>query len=196
MIIGITGNFGGGKSTTAEMFKEYGFEVIDVDKLYHDKIYKDNGFQRKIRRQFGTVNKHELKSAIFSDPKKIKELNKIAHPLIIKEIKKSITWINKKNDNKKDIIIDAPLLLETKLKNIVDKIIVVKTNKKNCIERLLKRKRYPLEDINKITQSQMSLKKKLEFADFVIDNNMSLLNTRKQVKKVVHRIRYNDKNKA
>ena len=42
MIIGITGSFGSGKTTVSNLFKKYGFTIIDVDKLYHDDFYRNH----------------------------------------------------------------------------------------------------------------------------------------------------------
>ena len=41
MIIGITGSFGSGKTTVANLFKKYNFKIVNVDKLYYG-IYKTN----------------------------------------------------------------------------------------------------------------------------------------------------------
>jgi|TARA_Y100000031_G_scaffold149339_1_gene187017 dephospho-CoA kinase len=95
MIIGITGSFGSGKSTVANMFRKYGFKVINVDKLYHG-IYKKNLILKfKIKKEFGTLDRNKIKKIVFNDFKKLKRLNGITHPLIIKAIKKEIKRIRK-----------------------------------------------------------------------------------------------------
>ncbi len=194
MIIGVTGSFGSGKTIVSDLFRKYGFEVINVDKLYHRIYNKDKALKARIKKEFGTVNRSELKKIVFNDFKKLKKLNKITHPLILKEIKKSISKINNKNKSsknkkiKKNIIIDAPLLLESKAKNLADKIIVVKANKKNSIKRIIKKNKYSKKEIEQILKSQMPLKKKLKYADFVIDNSKSMENTKEQVKKIANKI--------
>jgi len=180
MIIGITGSFGSGKTTIANIFKNYGFRVINVDKLYH-YIYNKPLLKNRIKKEFNTTNRNKIKKIVFSDSRKLKKLNKITHPLIIKEIKKLI-----KNKN---IIIDAPLLLEAKAQSLVDKVIVVKANKKNSIKRILKKKKYSKKEIGQIIKSQMPLKKKLKYADFVVDNNKSVKDVREQVKGIVDKLR-------
>ena len=183
MIIGITGSFGSGKTTVANIFRNYGFKVINVDRLYHH-IYNKPLLKSKIKKEFGTTNRNKIKKIVFSDSKKLKRLNKITHPLIIKEIKKSILKINKK-----DIIIDAPLLIEAKAQNLVDKIIVAKASKKNSINRILKKKKYTKKEIEQIMKSQMPLKKKLKYADFVVENDRSVKDARKQVKEIADRLK-------
>ena len=183
MIIGITGSFGSGKTTTANIFKKYGFKVINVDKLYQGIYNKNKALKNKIKKEFGTTDRTKLKKIVFGDSRKLKKLNKITHPLIIKEIKKSVSKLNKKN-----IIIDSPLLLEAKAKSLVDKVIVVKANKKNCIERILTKKKYSKKEIGQIMKSQMPLNKKLRYADFVVDNNKSVKDIRKRVKEIVDKL--------
>ena len=90
MIIGITGTFGSGKTTVADMFRKHGFKVINVDRLYHGIYNKNRILKNKIKKEFRTLNRNQLKKIVFNDSTKLKRLNKLAHPIIIKEIKKQI----------------------------------------------------------------------------------------------------------
>ena len=105
MIIGITGSFGSGKTTVANMFKRYRFKVIDVDKVYHKDFYKNHPLRNKIKKEFGTLNRSELRKKVFSDYSELRKLNKITHPIIIKTMKKEIKNANKKSSNYKNPII-------------------------------------------------------------------------------------------
>ena len=180
MIIGITGSFGTGKTLAANMFKEYGFYVINVDELYRDIYKKNESLKNKIEKTFGTTDRNELKKIVFSNKNKLIKLNKITHPVIIETIKKEIQELKTKN-----IIIDAPLLVEANAVNLVDKLIVVICRKEEQIKRLLKKGKYTKKEIGNIIKSQMPLKDKLKYADYIIDNSYSLDNTKKQVKELV-----------
>ena len=143
MIIGITGTIGSGKTAVSNLFKKYGFEVINADELYH-KLSKPNKLiYNKIVKEFGkiiinsdkSISRGKLKKIVFQDDKKLKKLNSITHPVIISEMKKLI----RKNKNR-NIAVDAPLLLESDARNLVDKIIVVKCGDKTRMDRLLKKR--------------------------------------------------------
>ena len=215
MIIGITGSFGSGKTTVANMFKRYRFKVIDVDKVYHKDFYKNHQLRNKIKKEFGTLDRIKLKKIVFSDYSRLKRLNKITHPIIIKTMKKEIKNANKKSSNYKNpiikkipinkktnknkirkkgynenyneikIIVDIPLLFEAKLEKLFDKIIVVKADKKTQINRILKKKKYSKKEIEQIIKSQMPLKEKIKKADFVVDNNKDKNYSEKQIRNIV-----------
>jgi len=202
MILGITGSFGSGKTTVANIFKKYGFEVINADKLYHGIYDKNKALRNKIKKEFGTLDRNKIKKIVFNDSKKLKKLNKITHPLIIKEIENEISSIkkkfNKKNNklingekfkndigNKIKIVIDAPLLIEAKATNLVDKVIVVKCNKNEQIKRILKNKKYSKNEIEQIIKSQVSINQKIKYADFVVDNSRAINETEKQVNEII-----------
>ena len=191
MILGITGTIGSGKSAAAGIFEKYGFKVINADELYH-KISKPNKLiYGKITKEFGkkilnpdkSINRDKLKKIVFSDDKKLKKLNSITHPIIISEIKKLI-----KKFKNKDIVVDAPLLLESDAKNLVDKIIIVRCYDKIRVQRLLKKGKHSQKEIREITKSQMPMEKKLKFADFVIDNSGDLRNLENQVRTTVNKL--------
>src|SRR3989344_8006961 len=188
MIIGITGSFGSGKTTVSNLFKKYGFTIIDVDKLYHDDFYRNHRLRNRIKKELGTLDRNELKKIVFSDYSKLKRLNRITHPVIIKMMKKEIQKLKKannkysnykipitkeynknkipknynKNPDEIKIVVDIPLLFEAKVEKLFDRIIVVKANKKTQIGRILKKKKYSKNEIENIIKSQMPLKEKIK----------------------------------
>ncbi len=187
MIIGITGAFGSGKTTVADIFKKYGFEVINADELYHGIYEKDEKLKNKVIKEFGTLDRGKIKKVVFNDYKILKKLNEITHPMIIKEIKNKIKEIKKnniKNNEKSNIALDVPLLIEAKMQDMVDKIIVVKCNKKIQFERLLKKGKHTRKEIENIISSQLPTEEKIKYADLVVDNSKTVKETEKQVKTI------------
>ncbi|MCH8067222.1 MAG: dephospho-CoA kinase [Nanoarchaeota archaeon] len=180
MIIGVTGSFGSGKTTVANMFGKYGFKVINVDKLYHGIYNKNKALKNKIKKEFGTLDRNQLKKIVFNNSAKLKKLNKLTHPIIIKTLKKEIK-------NNKKIVVDIPLLFESKLEKMFDKIIVVKCDKKTQIKRILKKNKYSRKEINNIINSQMPLKEKIKKVDFVLDND-GINETKSQVNSIINSI--------
>lgn len=194
MIIGITGTLGSGKTTVAKLFSRHSYNRIDADEIAHQTIKKNSPAYKIIVGNFGEeilgknndIDRKKLGNIVFNNYKGLQKLNSIMHPTIIENIKNRIEIIKEKCKDKAKIVIDAPLLLETKSKNLVDKIVVVKCNKKNILERL--GNKYSKQKIEKILKAQMILKEKLRYADFVMDNNMDLKHLEMQVKKVIKKL--------
>ncbi|MBI2659448.1 dephospho-CoA kinase [Candidatus Woesearchaeota archaeon] len=187
MIVGITGAVGSGKTTIAKIFSRHHFNRIDADEIGHEIIKKNSAAYKKIIEEFGNgilgknknIDRKKLGNVVFNNANKLKKLNSITHPIIINEIKHQIKIIKEKCGNKTRIIVDAPLLLETK---IADKVIVVRCSKENTIKR---NKKYPREKIERILKLQMPLGEKIKHADFVIDNNKGMEHLEKLVIKVI-----------
>ena len=180
MLIGITGSFGSGKSTVAKMLREKGAHVIDADTIAK-RIFDKK--KKEIRKLFGTTNRKKIAEIAFSDKNKLKKLNSIIHPDIRKEINNII-----KRNRGKIIVIDAALLIESNIliKNL-DAIIIVKCKKNEAIKRLLK-KSFLKDDIKKRFASQLPERKKIKYADYVIDNSGSISQTKKQVDEIWKKI--------
>ncbi len=186
-ILGITGNIGSGKSTIAEMFKSKDSLLIDADILAHQLFFKGSSVYKKIIATFGKkvlkagslIDRKTLGKIVFSNKNALIKLNSIVHPAVIKEIKRRI-----KDTRKKVIILDAPLIIEAGLKNIVDKLIAIKAKKSQQILRSQKKSGLSRQDIIKRMKFQISPDEKSRFADFIIDNSGSIVKTKKQVKQI------------
>jgi len=194
MIIGITGSIGSGKTTVAKIFSKHQYNRIDADEIAHRIIKKNSVAYKKIIERFGSsildknksIDRKKLGDVVFNDNTKLKKLNSITHPIILKEIKNLINKIKSRCGHKTRIVIDAPLLLETRTKSFVDKIVVVKTNKEQIIKRM--NKKYPKEKIERILKAQMPLNEKIKHADFVVDNSRNIKHLENQVKKIIEEL--------
>ena len=101
--IGLTGSIGMGKTTTAGIFVKHGCALWDADKTVH-KLYSKGGIAVKaISEVFptsvvnGSISRSELKVLLKEQPEKLKELEKIVHPMVRKEMRK----FSYKNKDKK-----------------------------------------------------------------------------------------------
>ena len=193
MILGITGSIGSGKTTAALLFKKAGFELIDADEVAHDIIKKNSVAYKEIVAYFGkgildsrkNIDRKKLGKIVFNEKQKLEKLNSMTHPVIVKRIKNKIDLMREKKKNVKAIV-DAPLLIETGVKNLVDRVAVVQTDMEHAMRR---NKKFSREDIERIMQFQMSLKEKMRHADFVIDNNGTMDDLKKQVNIILERLK-------
>ncbi|MBU1997978.1 MAG: dephospho-CoA kinase, partial [Candidatus Omnitrophica bacterium] len=106
----------------------------------------------------------------------LKKLNSIMHPEIVKAIKRQI----KKSRNSL-VVLDAPLLLEAGLRSLVTKLVVVTVKRSLQIQRLQKKLPLSRKEINLRIKSQVPIRKKIQSADFIIDNNRNKNELKKKV---------------
>ncbi|MBI5183950.1 MAG: dephospho-CoA kinase, partial [Nitrospinae bacterium] len=79
---------------------------------------------------------------------------------------------------------DIPLLIETGNIEEFDAIVVVYCTPDKQIERLIKRDNISEEEARERIESQMPLKDKLLYADYIIDNNGTKIETEREVKNI------------
>ncbi len=198
-VIGLTGSIGTGKTTAANMFKELGAVVIDADKIAREIVEPQMPAWQHLIDTFGdrvlnpdlTINRCYLGELVFNDRLSLERLNQITHPLIREEICKQI-----QEQTGEMVIIDAPLLIETGLQEIVDKIIVVTASRDTQIKRLKMRNLFSDLQIETRIDSQLPLEAKIEKADYIINNNGSILETTIQIKKIWEELTKNDEEKT
>ncbi|MFH0763515.1 MAG: dephospho-CoA kinase [Candidatus Omnitrophota bacterium] len=187
-VIGLTGGFGTGKTFVGSIFRSLGAKVIDADRIAHTVIKKGSIAYRKIVSTFGAnildsranIDRRKLGKAVFESRSKLRRLNRIVHPEVIKIIRKKLKSLRCRGV----AVIDAPLLIEAGLAKITDKIVVVICSKSEQIKRCENKFRIEREEILKRIKNQLPIRKKMEVADFVIDNSRTRSWTRAQVRSV------------
>ena len=191
MIIGITGSIACGKSTVSNYLKSKGYIVIDADKIGHEAL-DDDYVKEKLILAFGNeilddnkINRQKLGELVFGNSSNLNVLNSIIHPEIRKKILEKID----KNNDKEFIFIDVALLFEAKFDDLVDKIIVVYVDKNTQLTRLMKRNSISKKEALSRIVSQMSPTEKAKLGDYMVNNNLDVINTYEQVDKVLSELK-------
>jgi len=186
LVLGLTGSIGSGKSTVARMFQKLGAEIIDADKVGHSLLEKKEvresivkNFGSSVLDKEGRIERGKLGKIVFGDKKRLEELNSIIHPLIFSEIKRRITF-----SEARIIIVDAAILLETGGDSLVDKVIVVNASYETRRERIKKSSLLSSEEVEGIIKAQFSQDEKIQRADFLIENEKSIEESKRQVERI------------
>lgn len=176
LIVGLTGQTGAGKTTACKVFSNCGFGIINCDLVARDVVNIDNYCLNEIVNEFSeiilnsdkTLNRKTLGKIVFSDKEKLLKLNKIIHPYIIIEIKKTIDELSQKFSV---IILDAPTLFESKANKLCDKIVSVIADADIIIPRIIKRDSISKENAENRLNSQHNKEFFIKNSDFVASNN-------------------------
>ena len=184
MIVGLTGGIGSGKSTAVKIFNELGIDSIDADDVAKNIIDSNKNARKLFIEEFGDkyilknhkINRDLLREDIFNDKSKIKKLESIIHPIVREEI---FAFIQKSESIY--TIIDVPLIFETKSEDFYNKIVVVDCDTNTQILRASQRDNQTEESILKIIGNQATREERFSIADYVINNDSSYGNLKKEV---------------
>ncbi|MGE1095509.1 dephospho-CoA kinase [Bacillus altitudinis] len=199
LVIGLTGGIASGKSTVSQMIKEKGIRVVDADIIAKEAVSKGSAALHQIVQTFGEevllpngeLNRQQLGAIIFSDEEKRKKLNAIVHPEVRKEMLEQRD--EGVSNNETFVVLDIPLLFESKLEGLVDRIIVVYTTPELQLSRLMNRNDLSEEEALNRIHSQQPLEEKCQKADCVIENTKDLAFIRKQLENILNEWEHTDK---
>ena len=188
-LIGLTGGVGSGKSTVAGMFAELGATVVDADEATH-VVYAPgtDGFDAIVDAfgpeyvRNGQIDRQRLGDLVFKDEAARLRLNEIVHPRVR-------DWMTARTaeavDRGAEIVVqDVPLLFENRLQGLFSSTVLVYARPQTQVERLVEQRGLARDRARSILAAQMPIDEKRPLATFVIDNDGSLEETRRQVEEV------------
>lgn len=178
-----------GKSTTAQLFAEFGCAVWDADAAVH-RLYNRGGaavapiaqlFPQAIEE--GAVSRQALRQIISEDPSALRQIEQIVHPLVAADRAAFLT-----RAPSEIMVLDIPLLFETNAQDQFDAVACVTVPEDVQRARVLSRRTMTAVQFEQILAKQMPNEEKCKRADFVIETD-TVEHARAQVHSVIEEIR-------
>ena len=182
-ILGLTGSIGMGKTTVSNMFRDLGVPVWCADNEVK-KLYEWDGAATKLlSKKYPSVitkkgvDKIKLRNLIHEDNNILKTIETTVHPLL----ESSKSDFIKLYKDLPFVVFDIPLLFEKKQEKKFDAILVVTASEITQRNRVLKRENMTEKDFQLIKRNQLNEKEKQKRADYLINTNTSLKETKQAV---------------
>jgi len=185
--IAVTGGLGTGKSTVSRIIAaDLAAELIDADQLCREQMLPGTEGYAEFRRVFnesyiqidGMIDRVQLREAVFAYPSIRNQLENILHPIVRRQI---AARGRISSTHGKILVVEVPLLYEVGWQDAFDICVLVYVPEQLCIQRVVMRDGMPIEQIRQILNAQVPIKKKLDYADFIVDNSGTFVSTVHQI---------------
>ena len=186
IILGLTGGVAMGKSTVAKLFRAHGIPVHNADEAVH-RLYEGDAvaavqavFPQAI--SSGKVDRDKLR-ALLTSPEHWKKLESVIHPFVHQDREDFLA--KARASGARLVVLDIPLLFETKLEAACDAVAVVSAPAHVQKARALARPGMSEEKFNSILARQMPDVEKRARAHYIIETGGSLQATGRQVDAII-----------
>ncbi len=186
-VVGLTGGIATGKSTVAGYLREAGVPVVDADRLGRLVLEKDNVAYRPVIEAFGdrildeegNIDRGRLGQVVFNDERRRKILEEITHPAIAAMARRAMALIRERGEPL--AFYEAALLVETGIYKSLASLVLVTCSVETQLRRLTARDGISDQAAAARIASQYPVEEKLKVADYVINTECSLEETKGSV---------------
>lgn len=193
--VGLTGNVASGKTTVANRWRDAGVFVIDADKIGHAVLEEEedarqalvNAFGRGILASDGSIDRPSLREVAFADTASTSKLDAIVHPSLLERIDSAVE--SARVEEHRIAVVDAALIYEFHLEEVLDRIVLVVAPPEEREERLRISRGLDHETVAKIMAAQQPDEEKAESADYVIVNDAGISELETRADEVLAAIR-------
>ena len=192
-VIGLTGGIGMGKSTAAAAFRRARIPVFDADLAVHRMQARGGRAVRVIGAAFpgstkdGAVDRTALRNAVLGNREALTVLEHILHPMVEADERAFVG--RARRAGRRAVVLDIPLLFETKGDKRVDTIVVVSAPLAIQVHRVGLRRRMSKTDIAAIIARQMPDREKRRRADLVVKTGLSRNHTLRILTRFIQTLR-------
>ncbi|MGA7545328.1 MAG: dephospho-CoA kinase [Methyloceanibacter sp.] len=191
LVIGLTGSIGMGKSAAAAHFARAGVPVFNADAEVH-RLYGGEAVPL-IEAAFpgvtrgACVDRELLAREVAPSPEKLKQLERIVHPLVVKA---EIAFLREQEaKGAKLALLEIPLLFETGAETHVDVTVVVSAPEAVQKQRVVARPGMSEAKLAGLLARQLPDAKKRARADFVVDTGTTLADMQAQIDTLIESLK-------
>jgi dephospho-CoA kinase len=185
-ILGLTGSIGMGKSVAARTFQRLRVPVHDADDVVHRLTARGGKAVPAIARAFpetvagGVLDRKKLGARVFADKADLRRLEKILHPMVRASERRFLGA----NRRRKLVVLDIPLLFETRGERRCHAVMVVTSSRVIQRQRVMRRSGMTREKFANILKNQMPDWEKRKRADFVVPTGIGFRSTLRRVLRI------------
>lgn len=188
IFVAVTGGIGSGKSSAAQMIGKMGYTVVSADRIAKN-IYSEPKVLQAVKISFpdcvseSEVDRKLLAAEVFSDPMKLRRLEAITHPVIMRRL------LSEMDKGKGQMVFaEVPLLFESGSESDFDEVIVLMRDREQRIASVKARDGLSDEEVISRIENQYNYEKNPIIGHTVIYNDGDLSALEKQVHRVVNEI--------
>ena len=175
-VIGLTGQTGAGKTTASEALRAGGLPVIDCDLLAREVVNHSKSclgdlvlaFGCEIIDHNGELNRRRLSGIVFNDRAKLRRLNAITFPHILRRIEEEIERYRRRGAAA--LVLDAPTLYEAGADKLCYAVVAVTAPEEDRLRRIIARDGLSEEEASARIRSQHDDAFFRARANFLVEN--------------------------
>jgi dephospho-CoA kinase len=192
-VIGLTGSVGMGKTTAAKILRRLGIPVHDADREVHRLLGPGGAAVEAVAAAFPgvrrdrSIDRAALGAKVFGDPKALKRLEAILHPLVRRAEQRFLA--RARRARRPLVVLDIPLLLETGGEDRFDLVVVVSAPRRIQRARVLARPGMTAAKLAAIEARQMPDAEKRHRADLVIATGLGRRHSLNLLRRSMRRMR-------
>jgi dephospho-CoA kinase len=197
IVLGLTGSIGMGKSNAAMALRRLGIPVHDADAAVHRLLGPGGQAVRAVAALFpdslrdNRIDRKRLGDLVFGDTRALRRLESILHPLVRRSSRAFLAAALR--DRRPVVVLDIPLLFESRSEGSVDAVIVVSAPAEIQRQRVLARAGMTEGKFLAIRARQVPDSEKRRRADFVVRSGGTRGDTFRQLRRILNQVRNKQK---